>query len=153
MTLYQKIHDFLENNKIDFNESHHEAVFTSEQAAAARGNPLEEGAKALIFWADNEPIQIVINANKKVDKDIFKTLFGYSKLKMVSAEEVEQIASVKPGAVPPFGILFENPIKVYANQELLKNEFIEFNAGDHSVSIRMKTNDWVKIVKPTIGEY
>ena len=40
---------------------------------------------------------------------------------MVSAEEVEQIASVKPGAVPPFGILFEKPIKVYANQELLKN--------------------------------
>ncbi len=151
MNLTERIVDFLTKNKVEYKLSHHEAVRTSEEAARVRGNKPEEGAKALVFWADSSPVQIVIQGNLKVDKEKFKNLFGFSKLKMVSAEELKQVSSVEPGAVPPFGNLFEPPIKVFCNEGF--SDTIEFNAGDHRISIQMKYKDWLDLVNPSIGDY
>jgi Ala-tRNA(Pro) deacylase len=151
MTLTEKIQLLLDQNQIEYKLSHHEYVRTSEEAAKVRGSDLSQGAKALIFWADSSPIQIVIQGNQKVDKEKFKTLFGYSKLKMVSADELKQISSVEPGAVPPFGNLFEPSIKVFCNAGF--GDIIEFNAGDHRVSIQMKYKDWLDLVDPSVGDY
>lgn len=146
MTLHEKIIQLLDQNNIDYKLSEHEYVRTSEEAAKVRGNKPEDGAKALVFWADGEPIQIVIQGNQKVDKDKFKEIFGFSKLKMVSAEELKEISGVEPGAVPPFGNLFEPPIRIYCNVGF--NDIIEFNAGDHRISIQMKYKDWLDLVTP-----
>lgn len=151
MSLHDRIKNLLDENKVDYKETHHEPVFTSEEAAAVRGSKLGHGAKALVFWADSSPIQIVIQGNQKVDKEKFKNLFGFSKLKMVSAEELKQISSVEPGAVPPFGNLFDPPIKVFCNSGF--SDTIEFNAGDHRISIQMKYADWLDLVNPTVGNY
>lgn len=151
MTLHEKIIELLTQNNIEFKESHHEYVRTSEEAAKVRGNKPEQGAKALVFWADSEPIQIVIQGNQRVDKDKFKEAFGFSKLKMVSAEELKEISGVEPGAVPPFGSLFTPPIRVFSNVGF--GDIIEFNAGDHRISIQMKYKDWLDLVNPLIADY
>lgn len=158
-SLYSKIKIALDSKKVIYKELRHEAVFTSEEAAKVRGNNPEEGAKALIFQAkrsgQNEKIfiQLVIQGNKRVDKEKFKARFGFDILKMVSADEVEKIAGVKPGAVPPFGNLFEPSIQVFVEAGIIRTNEIEFNAGDHKISIRMNTGDWVKTVKPTLGKF
>jgi len=154
MSLHERIIQLLDQNNIDYKLSHHEYARTSEEAAKIRGSKPEQGAKALVFWADGEPIQIVIQGNLKVDKEKFKEIYGYSKLKMVSAEELKEITGVEPGAVPPFGNLFEPPIKMYCN--LGFNDIIEFSAGDHRKSIQMKYKDWLDLVNPietTIADY
>ncbi len=151
MTLYDKIKQLLDQNHIEYKEAHHEPVFTSEEAAKVRGSKLEQGAKALVFWADGSPIQIVIQGNQKVDKEKFKSLFGFSKLKMVSADELKIISSVEPGAVSPFGNLFDPPISVYVNEGF--SDIIEFNAGDHRISIQMKYKDWLDLVNPIVADY
>lgn len=151
--LYQKIINLLNENKIEYREIRHEPVKTSEEAVKVRGCKPEEGAKALVFWADKNPVQIIIEGNKKIDKKEFKKQFGFDDLQMVSRDELLKISSVEPGAVPPFGNLFDTPLKIYCNETLLDNEFIEFNAGDHSISIRMKANDWYKLIKPSLGKF
>lgn len=150
MDLYHRIKNLLYSNNIEYKETHHEPVFTSEEAAKVRGSNLSAGAKALLFKTENEYIQIVIQGNLKVDKEKFKEHFGYSKLKMVSAEEVKEISGVEPGAVAPFGNLFEPPIKVFCNEGF--SEIIEFNAGDHTKSIQMKYKDWKRLVRPVLGD-
>lgn len=158
-SLYSKIKIALDSKKVIYKELRHEAVFTSEEAAKIRGNNPEEGAKALIFSGkrsgQNEKIfiQLVIQGNKRVDKEKFKARFGFESLKMVSADEVEKISGVKPGAVAPFGNLFEPAIQVFVEAGIIRTSEIEFNAGDHKISIRMNTGDWVKIVKPTLGKF
>lgn len=155
-SLYERIIKFLDESGVAYKEVRHDPVFTSEEAAAKRGSKLDEGAKALLFWADENAVQIVIQGDKKVDKDKFKELFSIKKLKMVSADEVKDISSVEPGAVPPFGNLFIPPIPVYCNKNFMNNaehDMMEFNAGDHSISIRMKKQDWQNLVKPIPGDY
>src|SRR3990167_10932213 len=117
--LYEKIIESLKKNNIDYKEIRHEAVHTSEEAVKARGCKPEEGAKALVFWADKNPIQIIIEGNKKVDKKLFKELNSIRDLQMVSKEDLINIAGVEPGAVPPFGILFNTPVKMYCSESLL----------------------------------
>lgn len=158
-SLYSNIKSALDKKHINYKEFRHKAVFTSEEAAKVRGNSLEEGAKALIFISrkinqkDKQFIQIVIQGNKRVDKEKFKSRFGFEMLKMASSEEVETISGVKPGAVPPFGNLFKTPITVFVEAGIIRTNDIEFNAGDHKISIRMKTGDWVKLVKPILGKF
>ncbi|PJA40957.1 hypothetical protein CO178_01265 [candidate division WWE3 bacterium CG_4_9_14_3_um_filter_34_6] len=160
-TLYEKIKDLLDSKKIIYKELHHEAVFTSKEAAKVRNAPIEEGAKALIFKGTSKKagkikqsyIQIVIQGNKRVDREKFKSAYDYETLKLVSSDEVKRISGVEPGAVAPFGNLFQTKVKVYVEDGLLDNKEIEFNAGDHKISMRMKTVDWAKLVKPTIGRF
>lgn len=151
MTLFEKIQNFLNQNNIEYTIKEHEPVRTSEEAARIRGNKPEEGAKALLFWADGEPAQLVIQGNLRVDKEKFKQKFDIKKLKMVSADEVKEISSVEPGAVPPFGNLFSPPIRVYCNEGF--SDKIEFNAGNHGISIQMKYQDWLDLVNPIIADY
>lgn len=151
--LYEKITKFLKENNIEYQEIRHEAVRTSEEACKIRGCKPEEGAKALVFFADKNPIQIIIEGNKKIDKKKFKNDFGFKDLQMVSRDELIKISSVEPGAVPPFGNLFETPLKIFCNKTLVENEYIEFNAGDHTISIRMKAKDWEKIINPILGDF
>ena len=153
MNLYDKIKNLLGDNNIEYEETNHKPVFTSHEAAKIRGSKLSEGAKALIFWADSKPIQIVIQGDKRVDRDKFKNRFGFKKLKMVTSEEVKEISSVEPGAVAPFGNLFEPEIPVYCTKSLLQNDKIEFNAGHHGISIRLNPQDWQNIVNPIVGEF
>lgn len=176
MNLYEKIINLLKQNNIDYQEFRHEPVRTSEEAAQVRGSNLSEGAKALIFKCTTsstlesadlntkidsqyEFIQLIVPGNHLVDKDKFKDSYKFTKLKMASPEEVLEISGVEPGGVPPFGNLFNIPIKVFYSStqsfdELLKStNMMEFNCGDRSISVRMKVSDYIKIVKPQIGSF
>ncbi len=152
-SLYERIIEVLQNAKVGYKEFRHKPVRTSEEAAKVRGNKLSEGAKALIFMADDKPIQLIIQGHLKVDKDKFKREYNVNKLKMASPEEVLLISSAEPGGVPPFGSLFEPSIPVYVDENLLKLEEIEFNAGDKSISIRMRCEDWQNIVNPIVSSF
>jgi Ala-tRNA(Pro) deacylase len=48
----------------------------------------------------------------------------------------------------PFGNLYNLPI--YVDEELAKDEEIEFNAGTHTEAIRMKFADFERLVRPKI---
>jgi prolyl-tRNA editing enzyme YbaK/EbsC (Cys-tRNA(Pro) deacylase) len=58
---------------------------------------------------------------------------------------------VLPGGVPPLGNLFG--LEVYADNGLLGNEKIVFNAGDRSYSVAMRSKDYIDLVKPVIGSF
>lgn len=157
MDLNKRIVQFLDMHGVEFKLTNHEPVITSEEAAKVRGSNIAEGAKALLFWAypteqksERYPIQIVINGDKKVSKEKLVELINVIKVKMLSADEVEQLSSVRPGAVPPFGNLFQQPTKVILAKTFLINEYMEFNVALHTQSVRMKTSDWIKIINPDI---
>ena len=51
--------------------------------------------------------------------------------------------------MPPFGNLFG--LKVYVDPALAKDEFIYFNAGNHVQTVRLKYQDFAKIVQPIVA--
>lgn len=149
--LNTKLVNYLKENSIEFKEIKHTPVTTSEEAATARGTKLEQGAKALLMIADNNPILIVLSAAKKLDNGAFKKQFSFKDLKMATADEVKKISGAEIGGVPPFGNLFNTP--VYVDESFLSENEIAFNAGSKEKSIIMKSSDFKKLVNPQVGQY
>lgn len=149
--VFEKIKKLLAENKIQYEVIEHEPVLTSEDAARVRKTPLKQGAKALVMFADRKPIMIVVPANLKIDMKKFKKDYTIRDLRMATSEEVEKVTSVKVGAVPPFGNIFEIPL--YVDKKMSENNKITFNAGEHTKSISMSYKDFERIAKPILGDY
>ncbi len=151
ISVFDKIKNLLDENKINHKIMEHKAVFTSEDAARIRKTTLKQGAKALIMQADKKPIMIVVAGDKKVDTNIFKKLYQVKDLEMAKPENVKLVSGVEIGAVPPFGNLFKIPL--YVDKSLSENEIVVFNAGSHNKSISMKYSDFERVTKPIIGSF
>ena len=135
----------------------HEPVRTSEQAASTRpGYSLEQGAKALIVRVKKSKkekvfVMLVLPAHLKIDNKKVKDYYQAKDFRFATEEEVLEITGgVQPGAVPPFGNLFD--LEVLVDPKLLDNQKIVFNAGDRSFSIAMKSQDYIKLASPKIQD-
>ncbi len=53
--------------------------------------------------------------------------------------------------MPPLGVLYDQP--VFVETRLTEDEEIVFNAGDHKEAVRMRYDDFERIVKPTAGDF
>lgn len=149
--LFAKIETLLTKEKIKFKTTEHKPVYTSEQAAKIRGVPLHQGAKALIFKADQKPILIVLPGDRKINTQTFKRLYKIKDLSMPTKEELRKEIGLESGAVPPFGNLLKLP--TYFDKSLSDNEFVNFNAGALTKSIEMKYQALENLVQPEIGEF
>lgn len=145
------IKKMLDENKIEYKEMHHEAAYTSEESAKARKTELRQGAKALIFRADNKYIMAVISADRKIDSKKLKDLSGAKYLEFAKSEDVKKLTGLEIGSIPPFGNLFG--LQVYLDVSLSENETIAFNAGSHTDSILMRYSDYAKIINPSKGSF
>lgn len=150
-SVYDRIVSDIEGKHMEYEAYEHKEVRTSEEAAAIRNTPLHEGAKALVMYADDKPVMVVVAGDRKLDMKAFKALYHIKDLRMGTPQEVEQVTGVTIGAVPPFGHLFGIPL--YMDASLQDNTHVSFNAGLHTKSIRMKAVDYQSFAKPTVGEY
>ncbi|PIY69549.1 aspartate--tRNA(Asn) ligase [Candidatus Roizmanbacteria bacterium CG_4_10_14_0_8_um_filter_39_9] len=151
LSVFEQIKQLLDSREVTYEVMEHKPVFTSVEASAARNTTIEQGAKALIMFADKHPIMLVLSANRKVDMKLFKAHQKIKDLRMAKPEEVKQVAGVEIGAVPPFGNLFNIPL--FVDTSLSQNTEIVFNAGDHSKSIRMQYSDFQKSTSPTLDSF
>ena len=136
----------------------HEAVRTSEEAAATRpGYGLHQGAKAIILRVkrskrDKRFVMLVFPADRKFDSRVVKAHFSAQDIRFASEDEVRSLTGgVEPGGVPPFGNCFDLP--VYAAPELFELERIVFNAGDRRFSLAMNAADFRRLVQPEVFSF
>jgi len=141
----KRIKHILINFKIEFEETEHEAVYTSQQAAQARGHSEEAGIKSMIFKTKEEKFILVLNpGNKDVDTKKIARMENTKSLFLAKPNEVEKVAGIPIGSVPPFG--HNTKLKTYLNEELLKCEYLYFNPGSHTRTIKIKSKDLLKIL-------
>ncbi|MFC1626747.1 amino acid--tRNA ligase-related protein, partial [Patescibacteria group bacterium] len=141
----------LEKLNIQYKAFKHESVITSKDAAKIRGTNLEEGAKALVLYADDKPLMVAVSGVTKIDFKAFKRLYEIKDLRMATPDEVQSVTSVPIGAVPPFGHIFGIPL--YMDKQLSVCKNVVFNAGLHTKSISMNEKDYEKMSSPIIGEF
>lgn len=134
---------------IAFDLQRHAPVFTSEEAAAIRGAPLGSGAKAIVMKVGEAFALLVVPADRKVDSRKVRAALGVKSLRFASKEELAQLTGLTPGAVPPFGSLFN--LQTWCDPDLAEHGSINFNAGDHAVSIRMTFADYCSVEQPTLA--
>ena len=76
---------------------------------------------------------------------------GWRKLRFAAREEVLETTGLAPGAIPPFGSLFGLP--TICDERLGNSDVINFNAGDHSISVSVRYADYVLVEKPELGTF
>ena len=142
--VFESIRDLLHRHGAAFRTVHHEPTHTSEQSAAARGEDIRVGGKALLMKAGDEFRLLVLSAARKLDSAAFRKRFGVKKARFATREELMDLTGLVPGSVPPFGkpIL---PFELFVDESILENEKIAFNAGSLSDSIIMSTADYRRI--------
>ncbi len=147
-SVFERLQEKLQQAGIAFGVQHHAPVYTSEEAAAVRGTPLSSGAKALVVKAGDSFCLLVVPADRKLDSKKARASLGAKALRFASREEVEQLTGLQPGSIPPFGSLFGLP--TCCDPALAENPSINFNAGDHTISIAMTCADYLAAEGPRL---
>jgi len=148
--LTERIKYILADKNIEFEEFEHEAVYTSEQAARVRGlRSAKQGVKAMIFKAETGKFILVLSpGDKRVDTKKIAGMEQAKHLSMAKPEEVERVAGVPIGCVPPFGLKTE--LMTYLDEELLESEYLYFNPGSHTKTLKIKAADLPKVLENPI---
>ena len=150
-SVFDRIESLLKDRGITFQVLRHEPVFTSEEAARVRGTPLASGAKALIIKVEEGFVMFVVPADRKLDSHAVRRAKGWRKMRFATREEVLELTGLTPGSIPPFGSLFG--LSTHCDERLGENEIINFNVGDHGISVSMRYADYVLVEKPELGKF
>lgn len=150
MTVHQKILELLANNSIEYKLIEHEPVYTSEQAAQIRDSDISMGAKALVFYADKQPIILVVPGDQKANLSKVKKNLHIKDLRMATREQVEQLTTLKPGSIPPVGKAMG--IKSYYDTSFSSKDKVAFNAGSLTISVIMNAKDLIELENPTLAD-
>jgi Ala-tRNA(Pro) deacylase len=101
---------------------------------------------------DSKMAMAVLPATEKVDLAALAEAAGTKRAMTVPEQEFQGLfADCQPGAMPPFGNLYNLP--VYVDKSLAKNDLIAFNAGTHHTLIRMHYADFERLVRPRVVEF
>jgi Ala-tRNA(Pro) deacylase len=148
-----KLKEYLDNVRVQYAEHPHRPAYTSQEIAQASHIPGREMVKSVILKADEEKlIMAVLSAQDVANLDVLREEIGCSKLRLASeAEFSNAFPTCKPGAMPPFGNLFNLP--TYCESSLSRNREIEFNAGTHDETVRMRFGDYKRLANPTMIQF
>tara|TARA_Y100000310_G_scaffold345531_1_gene466124 strand:- start:43696 stop:44163 length:468 start_codon:yes stop_codon:yes gene_type:complete len=147
----EKILTLLKENRIQFTLTHHAPATTSADSARERGESIKIGAKALMLKTDKGYFLAVLPADRRLDSSAYRKLVKARKIRFATKNELIQLTGLVPGAVPPFGEIISIPMLV--DKALFEEEYMAFNAGTLTDSVKMKTADFNRIVSPNTGSF
>lgn len=95
---------------------------------------------------------LVLPADRHVNLDEAERALGVGQARLATEEEFKRLfPDCEPGAMPPFGNLYDLP--VYVAPSLTAETEIAFNAGSHTEVIRMAYADFADLVHPIVVEF
>lgn len=152
MSVVPNVQEFLRRANVPYAVFQHPRAYTAQEEAAVTHVPGRDWAKAVICFADEEPIQAVVPADLVVDLDRLAVVAGAISIRLADEEELRWLyPDCERGAMPPFGPLYRQA--VYAEEALADEDEIVFNAGTHGDAIRMRFDDFAAIAHPIIGRF
>ena len=149
--IFDRIERLLASQAIEHRVLRHAPVFTSAEAAAIRGAPLASGAKALVCKADGQFVFFVVPADRKLASKAVRSARGWKSFRFADPDEVLELTGLTPGAIPPFGSLFG--LTTLCDERLGEQAVVNFNAGDHAISISMSFDDYLRAERPELGRF
>jgi Ala-tRNA(Pro) deacylase len=142
----------LRKRGVAYEESHHRPVFTAQQVAAEEHISGHRLAKVVVVMADGRPIELVLPATRRVMLERVREALGAREVRFASEQEMERtFPECEIGAVPP---LDNWPgIPVVMDPTMMVEGDIIMQAGTHEDTVRMRYDDWFRMVRPRIASF
>ncbi len=142
-----KIKEFLDSNKVKYVIVQHSPAYTAQEVAAAAHISGKELAKTVMIKIEGKIAMAVLPASYKISFDQLKEVLGVDDVKLAYEQEfMDKFPDCEVGAMPPFGNLYG--LDVYVAESLAEDEEIAFNACSHTELIKMRFDDFEKLIKP-----
>jgi Ala-tRNA(Pro) deacylase len=146
------IHEFFERALVPYSVLPHQAAYGAQAEAAAAHVSGKYWAKVVVCFVDGRPVQAVVGAPRTVDLDRLLALTGGREIRLAQEGELSILfPDCEPGALPPIGPLYGQP--VYVDVELALEPDIAFNAGSHTAAMCVRWGDFARTVRPIVGSF
>jgi len=151
MSITPRLQELLEAGRFVYQHHVHPSAFTAAETAESVHIPSKEMAKTVIVNADGLLRMAVIPANRMLDLQHLQYTTRSANIRLAKESEFRnEFPKCEVGAMPPIGSLYGFP--VLCDVQLEVNEFIEFNAGTHSDTVRMAFADFKRLANPTMTD-
>jgi Ala-tRNA(Pro) deacylase len=148
MSIARSVKEYLEENQIPYTHCTHRLAYTAQEVAAAQHVPGREMAKTIVVKGDNQFVLVILPAVLKIDLKALRKELPFNHVELASEKEFAALfPDSEIGAMVPLGNLYN--LSVYVDQSLSADEEIVFNAGTHVDTIKMKYQDFERLVQPT----
>lgn len=145
----QKLKDYLTRNKIPYLSISHPVAYATREISHLSNISERSLAKSVIIRVGEKPVMLVLPSNEVVNFEVLKKILRENEVTLMPEEAFSNLfPDCELGAMPPFGNLYD--LDVYVEKDLTKNNEIAFNAGNHNEIIKMKYQDFEKLVNPKI---
>ena len=144
----EPIRTFLDQNGVQYETITHARAYTANEVAQAAHVPAKEVAKTVILDADGRMIMTVLPASKRLSFVRAARAVGDGVRLAHEYEFANLFPGCEVGARPPFGNLYG--MDVLVDPSLRDDEEIVFNAGTHEDLIRMRYDDFTRLVHPSV---
>jgi len=148
----QRLKDFLDQHQVKYVVISHSRAFTTQEVAAATHIPGKELAKTVMVEIDGKMAMAVLPGSQRVDLDLLRDALGAERVTLAKeAAFKDRFPECDPGAMPPFGNLYDMP--VYVADTLAEDEEIAFTAGSHTQLVKLAYRDFERLVRPQVMRF
>ncbi len=145
----KKLLSYLDDHQVKYELIRHPRAYTAQEVAGSVHIPGQEMAKTVIVKLDGKMAMAVLPATAHVDFDLLQAGTGAKTVELATEADFKEVfTDCDVGAMPPFGNLYGVP--VYVAEALSEDEQIGFNACTHTDVVRMRYDDFERLVEPTV---
>jgi Ala-tRNA(Pro) deacylase len=144
------IYNFLAENKIEFIEYKHEAVFTAEEAKTKASHVPGQQTKNLFLCDDKKRRFYLITTfdEKRADLKKLSVFLNEKSLRFAPADKLFEFLGITPGSVSPLGLVNDTNkiVKFYLDEDLLKLNEIYVHPNTNTATVCFKITDFKKTI-------
>ena len=151
MSAKDSLKQYLSDNGVMFEEQHHSLAYTAQDVANVEHVPGKFVAKVTMAKANGDLIMLVLPAPTRVDFDKVKSVIGREVHLATESEFASAFPDCEVGAIPPFGHLYG--VRVYVDRALTDDEYIIFNEGTHTDTLKIRYTDYERLEHPVVADF
>lgn len=148
----QEIYDYLNSRGIRYEITEHGAVYNMEDLSSV-ALPYPEADAKNIFVRDDKKQNyylITVKGDTRVDLKEFRRRHGTRNLSFASADDLNTILGLIPGAVTPLGLLNdkESSVQFFLDRSFLDAPgLIGVHPNDNTATVWIKTDDLIRLIE------
>jgi Ala-tRNA(Pro) deacylase len=152
MNCTERIEAYLRENGAPFEVKRHDTAYTMSEVAAALHESGKHVAKVVVVQAGTEMVMLVLPSSCRLNMNQVRALLAVDAVRLAQEGEFGDLfADCAPGAMPPFGNLYDVP--VYVDRGLTGQKDIYFRAGTHQHMMKVAYADFARLAQPVVGEF
>jgi Ala-tRNA(Pro) deacylase len=138
--------DYLEKNKIFYDEYKHDYVFTVNDSRELKKSIPGMHCKCLFLTDGTKFYLLGMPANKRLDTKKLREILKVKKINFASPEKMYELIKIKPGSVSIFGIVNEihNEVMLLLDEDVWEAEKVGFHPNINNSTLVIDHNSLKK---------